>query len=206
MELFFSPLACSLATRIALYEADLPATFTQVTLSTKRTGDDRDYFQVNPKGQVPALQTDDGALLTEGPAVLQYVADLAPDSGLAPAAGTPARYTLQTWLNYVATEVHKQVFAMMFNPATPQEAKAFARQLLEAKLAYLDGHLTGRETLLGEDFTVADCYLITALNWCRAIKLDLSAWPALAAYQARHEQRPAVARAMAEEATLWDAA
>lgn len=206
MELYFSPLACSLSCRIALYEAGLPASYTPVTLASKRTGDDRDYFAVNPKGQVPALRLDDDRLVTEVPAVLQVIAAMAPDSGLMPAPGTPARDEALTWLNYVATEVHKLVFYNLFSPETPDESKAFARKMLDKKLDHLNRHLDGRETLVDGGFTVADAYLITALNWCRAIELDLAPWPHVAAYQARHEQRPAVAKAMREELALWQTA
>jgi glutathione S-transferase len=206
MELFFSPMACSLAARIALYEAGQNADFTPVTLSTKRTGDDRDFWQVNAKGKVPVLRLDDGTLLTEVPAVLQYIADLAPASGLMPAAGTPAHYQTVMWLTYVATELHKQVFAQIFTPDFPAEVKANGRRLLESRLDHLNANLEGRETLVDGGFTVADAYLMTALNWCRAIKLRLDPWPALKAYQARHMQRPAVARATAEEFALYQAA
>ncbi|MGD9603841.1 MAG: glutathione transferase GstA [Gammaproteobacteria bacterium] len=200
MELYFAPLSCSLATRIALYEAGLDAGFHQVVLSTKRTTDDRDYLAVNPKGQVPALVTDDG-ILTEGPAVLQYVADKAPAARLAPPAGTFARYRLQQWLNYIATEIHKGVFYLMFNPVVPAEAKAFARGSIDAKYRYLSEHLADRQFLLDE-FSIADAYLVTTLGWAQPAGIDLSAWPVLGAYASRLRERPAVARAMGEELKL----
>lgn len=206
MELYFAPLSCSLATRIALYEAGLPAGFHQVTLSTKRLDNGDDYLVVNSKGQVPALRTEEGAILTEGPAVLQYVADLAPDTGLAPAAGTPARYELQQWLNYVSTEVHKAVFYFLFNPASPLETKAFARDhLLPTRYDFLSRHLAGREFLL-DRFTVADAYLVTTLNWAAPAGVDLARWPVLHDYHARHLQRLSVGRAVAEEMALREAA
>jgi len=202
MELYFAPMSCSLATRIALYESNQTATFHQVTLATKQLSDGRDYLAINPKGQVPALRTDQGDVLTEGPAVLQYVADLAPASGLAPAAGTLARVRLQQWLNYISTEVHKGIFFQLFNPAVPPEAKTFARDVLApARYDFLSSHLEGRAFLL-DDFSVADAYLVTTLNWAAPGGIDLSAWPVLAEYRDRLLQRPAVARAMAEEATL----
>lgn len=206
MELFFSPLSCSLASRIAIYEAGLEAGFHKVTLSTKRLDDGRDYLSINPKGQVPALKRNDGTMLTEGPAVLQYIADLDPLGRLAPKAGTAARYELQQWLNYIATEVHKAVFYMIFNPASPPEVKAFARdQLLPARYRFLSAHLEGREFLL-DSFSVADAYLVTSLNWARPAGVDLRAWPVLAAYHKRLSARPAVARAVSEELALRDAA
>lgn len=202
MELYFAPMSCSLATRIALYESGLDATFHQVTLSTKQTADGRDYLTINPKGQVPALRTASGDILTEGPAVLQYVADLAPGSRLAPAAGSPERYRLQQWLNYISTEVHKAVFYMIFSPASPPEVKAFAREsLAPARYDHLSAHLADRDFLL-DGFTVADAYLVTTLNWAVPAGIDLARWPVLAAYRDRLMQRPAVARAVGEESSL----
>ena len=202
MQLYFAPLACSLATRIAIYEAGLPAAFFQVTLSTKTLADGSDYWAINPKGQVPTLRTADGRLLTEGPAVLQYVADLAPDSGLAPPAGTAERTALQMWLNYIATEVHKAVFYMTFNPASPAETRQFVREtLLPVRYAYLSSHLADRGYLL-DQFTVADAYLVTSLHWAEPAGIVLSDWPVLAAYRARMMLRPAVARAVEEELAL----
>lgn len=202
MDLYFAPLSCSLATRIALYELDRPAGFHQVTLSTKTLADGSDYRAINPKGQVPALRLDDGSILTEGPAVLQYVADLDPGRGLAPPAGSPERYRLQQWLNYIATEVHKAVFYMLFNPASPAEVKAFARDVLApSRYDFLSGHLQGRDYLL-DRFSVADAYLLTTLNWAKPGNIDLARWPVLAAYHQRLLQRPAVARAVGEEFAL----
>ena len=202
MELYFAPMSCSMATRIALYEAGIEADFHQVELATKRTKAGVDYLTVNPKGQVPALRTDDGSIITEGPAVLQYVADLKPESGLASPAGSPERTMLHQWLNYIATEIHKAVFYAMFNPATPPEMKAFARASLPAKYDYLSGHLEQRSFLVGDTFTVADAYLVTTLGWAMAASIDLSPWPVLTDYRDRMMQRPAVARAFAEEAAL----
>lgn len=202
MELYFAPLSCSLASRIALYEAGIPAEFHQVTLSTKKLADGRDYLAINPKGQVPALRLDSGDILTEGPAVLQYIADLAPAAKLAPAAGTPARYKLQQWLNYISTEVHKALFYAMFNPASPPEAKAFARDvLLPVRYEFLSNHLKDREHLLDE-FSIADAYLVTTLNWAAPAGVDLAKWPVLAAYHRRLAGRPAVAKAFGEELAL----
>lgn len=201
MQLYFAPLSCSLATRIALYEAGLDAEFHQVELATKRTLDGRNYLDINPKGQVPALLTDDGQILTEGAAVLQYVADRKPASGLAPAAGTWARYQLQQWLSFIGTEIHKGVFYLIFNPAVPAPAKDFARELVKSRYALLSSHLEGREFLL-DGFTVADAYLVTTLGWARPGGIDLSPWPVLTDYFGRLQQRPAVGRAFGEELKL----
>lgn len=207
MDLYFAPLSCSLATRIALYESGQSAGFHQVTLSTKRTASGADYLAINPKGQVPALVCDDGEILTEGSAVLQYVADRAPDSGLAPPAGAFDRYRLQQWLNYIAAEVHKQVFYTLFSPAVPAEAKTFAREAaLPARFDHLSAHLKDRAYLVGDHFTVADAYLVTALNWTAPAGVDLKRWPVLADWHAVQLKRPAVARAVGEEFALRAAA
>lgn len=207
MDLYFAPLSCSLATRIALYESGQTAGFHEVRLSTKRTTAGADYLAINPKGQVPALVCDDGEVLNEGVAILQYVADRAPDTGLTPPAGAFARYRLQQWLNYIAAEIHKQVFYLPFNPATPAEAKAWARDAaLPPRFDHLSAHLAERPYLVGDRFTVADAYLVTALNWVAPAGLDLGRWPVLAAWHATQLQRPAVARAVAEECALRQAA
>jgi glutathione S-transferase len=207
MDLYFAPLSCSMASRIALYEAGIHAGYHQVTLATKRLADGTDYLKINPMGQVPALKLDDGDVLTEGPAVLQYIADLKPDAKLAPPAGTRARTTLQQWLSFIGTEVHKGVFAMIFNPSSPPEAKAFARDVvLPARYDRLSTHLNGRDFLLDEGFSVADAYLVTTLNWAGPAGVDLSKWPVLQAYAQRLSQRPSVARAVKEELALRPAA
>lgn len=207
MDLYFAPLSCSLATRIALYESGQAAGFHEVLLSTKRTKAGADYLAINPKGQVPALLTDDGEVLTEGVAILQYVADRAPASGLAPPAGAFARYRLQQWLNYLASELHKQVFYTLFNPAIPAEAKTYAREVaLPARFDHLSAHLKDQPYLVGDRFTVADAYLVTALNWAAPAGVDLRRWPVLAEWHAAQLQRPAVARAVGEEFALRQAA
>lgn len=202
MDLYFAPLSCSMASRIAIYESGLDAQFHQVVLSTKQLASGEAYLDINPKGQVPALRTSDGTVLTEGPAILQFIADQAPASGLAPAAGTMERYALQQWLNYLSTEVHKAVFYMIFNPASPNEAKTFARDvLLPARYSFLSQHLEDRVHLL-DRITVADAYLVTTLNWAAPAGIDLAAWPVLTAYHSRMIERPAVARAIREELAL----
>jgi glutathione S-transferase len=203
MELYFSPLACSMATRIALYEADGEAEFNQVDIRAKRVADGADFLTINPLGQVPVLRSDDGELLTENAAVLQYVADRYPQSGLAPAGGSE-RYRLQQWLNFVTSELHKLVFSPLLNPAAPQGAKDFARDRAEARFGYLNDRLAGRDYLL-DRFTVADAYLVTVLNWAQFAGIDLAKWPAVRTYFARLQERPSVARALTEERALYAA-
>ncbi len=200
MELYFSPLACSLATRIALYEADAEARYHQANTRTKRLSDGGDFYAVNPMGQVPVLRTDSGELLTENAAVLQYVADRT-QAGLAPPPGEE-RYRLQQWLSFVSTELQKVVFIPLLDETSPEGAKAYARQKAAAPFVHLDKHLEGRDFLLSA-FTVADAYLISVLNWCPAVRLDLAEWPTLNAYYHRILQRPAVSRAVAEERALY---
>jgi glutathione S-transferase len=204
MDLYFTPMTCSLAPRIALYEAGAEARFHEVALGDKTLKDGGgDYRAVNPKGQVPALRVD-GLVLTEVPAVLQYIADLNPEAGLAPPPGSPARYELQMWLNFVGGEVHKGIFYPIFNG--PPETHAFCREtLLPRAFAHLSAHLEGREYLM-DGFTVADAYLFTALNWAFAAGIDMRQWPVLVAYRQRMMERPAVARAFAEEMALRAAA
>ncbi|MDB5455613.1 MAG: Glutathione S-transferase domain [Caulobacter sp.] len=206
MQLYFSPLACSLATRIALYEAGADAAFHRVDLKAhpKRVADGTDFLGLNPKGQVPVLRLDDGELLTENPVILQYVADRFPEAGLAPAEA-PERRRLQSWLSFIGSELHVGAFTTLLSKASPEAAKAFALATAAERLAYLDAHLKDRE-FLQDRFSVADAYLVAVLNWTRAIRLDLSAWPAVAAYHARLLQRPSVARAVGEEFALYSAA
>ncbi|WP_439817094.1 glutathione S-transferase N-terminal domain-containing protein [Zavarzinia sp. CC-PAN008] len=202
LDIYFAPLSCSMATRIAIHETGLEARFHEVVLSTKLTRDGEDFRRVNPTGQVPALVTGEGDILTEGTAILQYLADQAPQAGLAPASGTLDRARLHQWLNFIATEVHKAVFAMIFNPASPPEAKAFARSLLPLRYDRLSRHLEGRDYLVGEGFTVADAYLVTTFNWADPAGVDLSPWPVLVAWRDRQRARPSVARALGEELAL----
>ena len=205
MELYFVPLACSLATRIALYEtgAGEATRFHQVKLSTKLLADGSDYYAVNPKGQVPALRLDDGSLLTEGAAVLQYVADLKPEAKMAPPAGTLERYRLQSTLNFIGTELHKQVLAQIFTPGMPEEAKTFMReQVAPKKIALLARELEDRDYLLEGGFSVADAYVFFVLTLCPIAQVDLAPWPVLKTYYERLMARPAVARAFAEELAL----
>ena len=203
MDIYFSPLACSLASRITLYESGQEATFQRVDTKAGRTASGEDYRAINPKGLVPALRTDDGAVLTENAAILQYIADRKPEAGLAPSGF--GRYQLQQWLSFIGSELHKTVFTPLLSPSFPAEAKAKAKELAASRLAYLNDHLTGRDWLL-DDFSVADAYLAAVLNWNMAVKFDLTPYPAIQAYQARLAMRPAVGKALGEELALYQAA
>jgi glutathione S-transferase len=199
MDLFFSPLACSMASRIVLYETGAEAAFRRVDTKAGRTDDGDDYRAINPKGLVPALRTDDGVVLTENPAILQYLADRAPDAGLVP--GGFDRYRLQQWLSFIGSELHKVVFSPLFR-AADAAAQARAREQAASRFAHLDAHLAGREWLL-DDFSVADAYLAVVLNWASLVNLDLAPYPNVAAYRDRVHARPSVARALAEERELY---
>lgn len=198
MKLFLKPGACSLSPHIVLEELGLPYQTETVDLKTKQTASGQDFLAINPKGYVPALQLDGGELLTEGPAIVQYLADLAPEKKLAPANGSLQRYQLQSWLTFIGTELHKSC-SPFFNPAAPQAMKDMACANLERRLAYVAQQLEGRDYLLGGDFSVADAYLFTVLGWFKYLPVDLSAWPLLQAYQARVAARPAVQTALKAE-------
>ncbi len=203
MELYFAPLACSMATRIAFYEAGAQARFHQVDTRTKRVEDGTNFLAVNAMGQVPVLRTDAGELLTENPVVLQYVADQFPASGLAPEGGM-ARYRLQQWLNFITSELHKLVFNPLLDRSSPDGAKAFAQEKAKLRFGCLNDHLAGREYLL-DRFTVADAYLLVVLNWATFVGMDLTPFPAVQAYFQRLRERPSVAKALAEEFALYKA-
>lgn len=203
MDVYFSPLACSVASRIVVYETGQEAGFQRVDTHAGKTATGEDYLKINPKGLVPALRTDDGEVLTENVAILQYLADRKPEAGLAP--GGVARYRLQQWLSFISSELHKGVFTPLLSPAYPAEAKAKAREEAAGWFAYLNDHLTGRDWLL-DDFSVADAYLAAVLNWNQVTKFDFSAYPAIVAYQKRLMARPAVGKAMAEEFALYQPA
>ncbi|WP_298009403.1 glutathione transferase GstA [uncultured Aquabacterium sp.] len=198
MKLYFSPGVCSLSPHIVLEESGLSFETEQVDLRKKTTASGADYSEINPKGYVPALVLDNGVLLTEGPAIVQYLADQVPDKQLAPANGTLARYQLQSWLTFIGTEVHKS-FTPFFKPDSTPEMKDAARANLERRLGYINTELAGREYLLPEGYSVADIYLFVVLGWSRLIKLDLTPWPQLQAFQARVGARPAVQRALKAE-------
>ena len=198
MKLFLKPGACSLASHIVLEELGRPYETEAVDLAKKVTASGADFWAINPKGYVPALLLDDGDLLTEGPAILQYLADLAPELNLAPANGSKARYQLQSWLAFVGTEVHKN-FSPFFNPAATPEMKELARANLQRRLGYVNDQLAGRDFLLGSTYSVADAYLFTVIGWAKFIQLDLSGWTNLTAFQARVAARPATQRALKAE-------
>ena len=201
MKLYYFVGACSLSPHIVLLEAGLPFTMVKIDPKTKKTESGSDYLAINAKGAVPALQLDDGRVLTEGPAIVQYLADLKPESGLAPRAGTFERYQLMEILNYITSEVHKS-FSPLFNPASSPEMKEGAVANLGKKFDWLSGFLGKKPFLLGNTFTVADAYLFTVLNWTGHLKIDLGAWPVLAEYKARVGQRPKVIEAMKAEGLI----
>ncbi|MEJ5895356.1 glutathione transferase GstA [Aquabacterium sp. G14] len=201
MKLFLKPGACSLASHIVLEELGRPYETEAVDLAKKVTASGADFWAINPKGYVPALLLDDGDLLTEGPAILQYLADLAPELNLAPANGSKARYQLQSWLAFVGTEVHKN-FSPFFNPAATPEMKELARANLQRRLGYVNDQLADRDFLMGDTFSVADAYLFTVVGWAKFVQLDLSAWPHLIAFQGRVAARPATQRALKAEGLI----
>lgn len=201
MKLFLKPGACSLSPHIVLEEAGLPYETEVVDLAKKVTASGADFNAINPKGYVPALLLDSGEVLTEGPAIVQYLADLVPQKNLAPAPGTLPRYQLQSWLNFISTEIHKS-FTPFFTPGTSPEAKEAARANLVRRLGYTNDQLAGNNYLLGTDFSVADAYLFTVVGWGKYIKLDLSDWPHLVAFQARMAARPAVQAALKAEGLI----
>jgi glutathione S-transferase len=200
MKLYYSPAACSLSPHIALREAGLPFELVRVNLQDKKTTTGQDLFAINPKGLVPVLELDDGKVLTEAAVIVQYVADQAPAKKLAPPCGTPERYRLAEWLNYVATELHKG-FAPLFKPTTPDAYKAVVRENLAKQFDYLDDELTGRNYLM-DDFTVADGYLFTILNWSQFQKIDLAPFINVEAFMKRLAARPSVRQALQAEGLL----
>ena len=198
MKLFYKPGACSLASHIALLESGLDFTLQGVDLQKKRLENGEDYLQINPKGQVPALLLDDDILLTEGVAIMQYIADQVPDRQLLAPVGTIARYQTLEWLNYVATELHKG-FTPLFRPDTPEEYKPTVRALLEKKMQYVDGSLKEGQWICGSRFTIADAYLFTVLRWAYGVKLNMDGLTHIAAYMKRMAERPGVAAALKAE-------
>jgi glutathione S-transferase len=201
MKLYYSRGACSLSPHIVLLEAGLPFTVDRVDLKTKKTEHGSDYLAINTKGTVPALQLDDGKVLTEGPAIVQYLADLKPESGLAPRAGSFERYQLMEILNYITSEVHKG-FSPLFNPEASAEWKSAARTALGKKLDWLSSFLSNKTFLMGNTFTVADAYLFTVLSWSAHVEIDLGKWPVLTAYHSRVAQRPRVQEALKAESLM----
>ena len=201
MKLYYSPGACSLSPHIALHEAGLQHELVKVDLRAKKLENGDDYLKVNPKGQVPALMLDNGELVTEGPVIVQMIADKAAAKNLAPAATSPERYKLQEWLAYINGELHKNI-GPLFNPALSDDAKGVFKDRALGKFRYVDGQLAGKDYLMGKQFTVADGYLFTMLSWADRMKFDLSGLSNLKAYQARVAARPAVQAALKMEGLL----
>ncbi len=197
MKLYYSPGACSLSPHIVAEEAGLKLDYVKVNLKEHKTEDGGDFYAVNPKGYVPALGLDDGSVLAEGPAIVQYLADRNPDSGLAPKAGTFARYKLQEWLTFIGTELHKN-FSPLFGGGS-DEVKAQSREKIAKRFTYVDSELAGKQYLLGDSFTAADAYLFVMLFWAGAMKIDISSLSNLTAYRARVGARPGVQAALKAE-------
>src|SRR5687767_13898264 len=195
MQLYFSPGACSLASHITAREAGINLDLKRADTKTKKLTDGADYLAVNSKGAVPALRLDDGQVLTEGVAIMQYLADLKPESNLVPKAGTLARYRVQEWLNYITSEVHKG-FSPLWNPTADPKVKEYTLANLEKKLDWTNAQLAGKKYLTGDQFTVADAYLFTVINWANFLYIGLDKWPALKEFHARVAARPKVQAAL----------
>ena len=198
MKLYYSAGACSLSPHIVLQESGLPFEMVPANMKTHQLKDGSDYYGINPKGYVPVLELDNGERLSEGPAIVQYIADLVPAKQLAPAAGTMARYRVIEWLNFISTEVHKG-FSPLFNAAMPAEAKTISLDKLATRYKYVDEQLAQRSYLMGDDFSVADAYLFTVTTWARHVGLDLSGFKNLEAFMTRMRERPAVKAALKAE-------
>src|SRR5580704_6236870 len=198
MKLYYTPGACSLSPHIALLEADLPYDLVKVDLRAKKLENGDDYLKINPKGQVPALALDSGELITEGPVIVQMIADKVPAKNLAPARDSAERYKLLEWLNFITGELHKNI-GPLFNPMLSDEAKGVFKDRAIGKFKYVDGQLAGHEYLLGKSFTVADGYLYVMLRWAEGMKFDLSGLTNLMAYKDRIAARPKVQEALVKE-------
>ena len=205
MKLYYAPGACSLSPHIVARELGMSFELKKVNTKDKTIEGGGDYWKVNPRGYVPALELDNGKILTEGPAIVQYLADQKPDSGLAPKAGSFERYQLQEWLNFLTSEVHKQ-FSPLFKPNTPEDYKPVAKEALAGRFDWLDKQLAERDFLMGKQFTVADAYLFVLLNWTKFQSIDLARWPNLAAFHKRVSARPKVQEALQAEGLLKKAA
>jgi glutathione S-transferase len=201
MKLYYAPGACSLSPHITLCEADLPYELVKVDIQQKTIETEGDFFKVNPYGYVPALELDNGELLIEGAAIVQYIADQVPGKKLAPIAGSIERYRLQEWLSFISTELHKGL-GVLFNPALPDNARDFFKENFANRLNVLVSKLGDKPYLMGETFTVVDGYLYTVLSWCPHVDFDLTPWPLLQAYQNRISARGAVQKALGEEGLL----
>ncbi len=198
MKLYYSPAACSLSPHIVLKEVDLACDLVKVDLQSATTEDGGDYKKINPLGYVPVLEMDNGEIMLEGPAIVQYLADLAPEKNLAPPRDSFERYRLQEWLNFLSSELHK-TFGALFNPGLDEKAQAVFKDLIRQRLDELVHRMEGNEYLMGDTFSVADAYLFTILGWAPFVQFDLSPWPTLGEYQGRIGSRPAVQAALKEE-------
>jgi len=201
MKLYYSPGACSLSPHIVSRELGIPVELKKVNTKDKTIEGGGDYWKVNARGYVPALELDNGQILTEGPAIVQYLADQKPDAGLAPKPGSFERYRVQEWLNFLTSEVHKQ-FSPLFKPNTPEDYKPVAKQNLATRFDWLDQQLAGKDYLMGSQFTVADAYLFVLLGWTKPTQIDLAKWPNLAAFHKRVGARPKVKEALQAEGLL----
>jgi glutathione S-transferase len=205
VKLYYSNGACSLSPHIVLRESGLPFELVRASTKTHALDDGTDYYTINPKGSVPLLELDNGERLTEGPAIVQYIADQAPGKNLAPANGTLPRYRLQEWLNFITSEIHK-TYSPLFRPTTPDDFKPIAVDALKKKFEYVDGKLEGKNYLLGDAFSVADAYLFVVTTWAPHVGLDLSGLKNLNAFMDRMRARPAVQEALQAEGLLKKAA
>ena len=205
MKLYYSPGACSLSPHIVARELGIPVELKKVNVKDKTIEGGGDYWKINARGYVPALELDNGQVLTEGPAIIQYLADQKPEAGLAPKNGSLERYRLQEWLNILTSEIHKG-FSPLFKPNTPEEYKTISKENLATRFDWLDKQLAGKDYLTGKAFTVADAYLFVLLNWTKFQSIDLNRWPNLAAFQARVGARPKVQEALQFEGLLKKAA
>jgi len=201
MKLYYAPGACSLSPHIVAREAGIKVDLQKVNTKDKSMEGGGDFWSVNAKGYVPTLELDNGERLTEGPAIVQYLADQKPDSGLAPKAGTMERYRVQEWLNFLTSEIHKQ-FSPLFRPNTPEDYKVIAKENLAKRFDYLDKHLAKNDYLMGKQFTVPDAYLFVLTNWTKPTNIDLSKWPNLQKYNQRVAARPKVKEAMQAEGLI----
>ena len=201
MKLFYAPGACSLSPHIVLNELDLPYTVEKVDLKNHTTASGADFYSINAKGYVPALQLDNGEVLTEGPAIVQYLADQKPQAGLLPPAGSLERARVQEWLNFIGTELHKTLGAL-FNPSISAEAKAKTIDTFGKRLGFVEKALQGKDFLTGENFSVADAYLFTIVNWAPKLSIDISPWPTVAEFQKRVASRPAVQKTLKAEGLI----
>ena len=198
MKLYYSPGACSLSPHIVAREAGLDVDLVKTDLKTKQMADGGDFTAVNGKGSVPALQLDNGQVLTEGPAIVQYLADQKPASGLVPAAGSFERYRVQEWLNFITSEIHKS-FSPLFNPAASADAKEAAKANLGKRFGFINQHLDGKSYLMGDTFMVPDAYLFTVANWGQWVGVDIGQWPHVQAHHARVAARPKVQETLKAE-------